>query len=51
MKRLLPEHFKLNGLPKKSFLTLHAARVEANQHEGKSAYLCSFCGKYHIGNN
>jgi len=50
----LKEHFTGTGrhkTPKKSFGSIEEANLfmDSNGIKGKTAYLCSFCGKYHIG--
>jgi hypothetical protein len=50
----LKEHFTGTGkhkVPKKSFESIEEANLfmDSNGIKGKTAYLCSFCGKYHIG--
>lgn len=46
-KRLLSEHFREDGKPKRA-LGLNEARDEAHK-TSKHFYLCSFCMQYHLG--
>ena len=49
--RLVGEHFKLNGQPKKAFASRQAAErfiVETNQSEHFHSYRCGFCRKWHV---
>lgn len=46
MSRLLGEHFKRDGLPKRRYLT----QAEAQKARGKAhdkVYRCKFCGGWH----
>lgn len=45
--RLIPEHFKDDGRPKRSFET----RAEAERYldKGANIYRCTFCRKFHVG--
>jgi hypothetical protein len=50
MKRLVGEHFKLDGRPKRSFPTREAAQRHAlKYHHGHlDIYQCSFCQAWHF---
>jgi hypothetical protein len=50
MTRLISEHFKKDGTPKKSFETKREA-LESRpllDRENWKAYVCGFCGKRHL---
>lgn len=47
MKRLISEHFKIDGTPKRK-LTKEEAEKEAKLRDYDS-YQCSFCKAYHVG--
>jgi hypothetical protein len=45
--RLISEHFKRDGTPKRGFDTYEEARRYLDR--GAKIYRCKFCGKLHIG--
>lgn len=50
MRRILSEHFKLNGQPKRSFDTRRQAvafLTDRNLLATQHPYLC-YCGKWHL---
>ena len=53
-RRLVPEHFRPDGLPKRAFPTVDAAQplIEANPGSKRRpyhAYECPLCKQWHIG--
>jgi hypothetical protein len=48
--RLIGEHFKVNGEPKRPFETRRSAEtwIAAHPNQKIRAYKCSFCSKYHL---
>lgn len=49
MSRLVSEHFKGNGSPKKAFESRKAAEQERKRSRKASAYKCKFCKQWHVG--
>lgn len=49
MTRLISEHFKRNGLPKKRFDTHGDAERERLRSNKASSYKCRFCKGWHVG--
>ena len=49
-RRLVSEHFRLDGKPKRKFPTSEAAQKHASRHSHKNLviYRCGFCGGYHF---
>lgn len=47
MKRFIPQHFNLNGRPKKPLTEERARQLALRQH--KNPYRCKFCKQWHIG--
>lgn len=48
MRRTLPQHFKLDGSPKRSYASRAEAEAAATaQNTRDSVYRCDFCGAYH----
>lgn len=48
MSRILSEHFKRNGSPKRRFRT-KAEAVEFGRKHNQNPYKCSFCHFWHVG--
>lgn len=46
-RRLVGEHFRSDGKPKRAYPDATIAREEA-ERLGMSFYRCEFCGKYHL---
>jgi hypothetical protein len=49
-KRLVSEHFRDDGTPKRRFDTREAAQAHLDRHcqEYLIVYRCTFCGGYHF---
>lgn len=47
-RRLVSEHFKLDGRPKRPFGSQHEAR-EFGRPMHQHPYRCTFCGAWHLG--
>jgi hypothetical protein len=47
--RLLGEHFKRDGRPKRAFADQSAAQAEAIRSRKAHVYRCKFCGQWHVG--
>jgi hypothetical protein len=47
MRRIIGEHFKRNGLPKRDWGSQDRAKRAADRHHAR-AYQCSFCGGWHL---
>lgn len=50
MARILGEHFKADGKPKRGFLSLAQAKRFVRDHNitNVTPYECTFCNKYHL---
>jgi hypothetical protein len=56
LRRTASSHINMNGSPKKSYVSLDAAKVAASDQSVKTnqrmtAYKCATCPKYHIGHS
>lgn len=49
MPRLVSEHFKRDGKPKRGYNTREAAEKERVRSKKKATYKCEFCQKWHVG--
>jgi hypothetical protein len=47
-RRLLGEHFKRDGKPKRGFATHAQALVEMERSNKAHAYRCKFCRQWHV---
>jgi hypothetical protein len=45
------EHFKRDGVAKKTYLSKEKADAAAAIHPNMNSYHCRFCGHYHLGNS
>ena len=46
-RRIVPDHFRSDGKPKRAYPNEQIARAEAARL-GMSFYRCDFCGRYHL---
>lgn len=49
-ERIVGEHFKSDGTPKRKFKTLQAAERHSQRYQlhDKLIYRCEFCGAFHF---
>ena len=49
-RRLISEHFRTDGKPKRAWPNEHAAAQAALSYE-KEYYRCTLCGHFHLGSS